>query len=73
MCCEQLFACTLQGLSDLCWDSAGKKLCTASDDCTLKLWDAATGECLRTLEGHTSFVFCCCFSSLGSTLVRIML
>ena len=60
----------MQGISDLSWDALGEKLCTASDDFTLKLWDAAKGECLRTLEGHTSYVFCCCFAPIGNALVR---
>ena len=60
----------MQGVSDLSWDAMGEKLCTASDDFTLKLWDVGKGECLRTLEGHTSYVFCCCFAPIGNALVR---
>ena len=65
-------ACTAiktQGISDVCWDSRSKYLCSASDDRTLKLWEAATGECLRTLEGHTNYVFCCKFNPDGNMLV----
>ena len=60
----------MQGISDLSWDALGEKLCTASDDFTLKLWDVGKGECLRTLEGHTSYVFCCCFAPMGNALER---
>lgn len=67
---RNLKAARMQGISDLSWDALGEKLCTASDDFTLKLWDAAKGECLRTLEGHTSYVFCCCFAPIGNALVR---
>ena len=59
----------MQGLSDVCWDIHGTKLCTASDDFTLRLWDVATGQCLRTLEGHTSHAFCCCFNPVQNAVV----
>lgn len=60
----------LQGLSDVCWNREGGLLATASDDATLRLWDAETGQSLRVLEGHTHYVFSCCFSEGGNLLVR---
>ncbi|GJC89282.1 vegetative incompatibility protein HET-E-1 [Colletotrichum liriopes] len=30
----------------------GTQLGSASKDCTVKVWDSATGHCLRTLEGQ---------------------
>ena len=27
---------------------------SGSDDKTVRIWNADTGECIRTLEGHTS-------------------
>jgi WD40 repeat protein len=30
---------------------------SGSFDCTLKLWDAASGALVRTFEGHGSYVF----------------
>jgi WD40 repeat protein len=59
-----------QGLSDVAWERSGRYLCTASDDQTLRLWDASTGACLRTLEGHTNYVFCCAFNPIMNHVVR---
>ena len=61
-------AAALQGVSDVAWHPTGKFLATASDDKTLKLWAANSGDCLRTLKGHTSYVFCCVFTPKGNVL-----
>ena len=34
----------------------GSRALSGSYDCTLRLWDLATGEILRTLKGHTRAV-----------------
>ncbi len=54
----------------MAWDPSDRYLATASDDRTLILWGAAAGERLRTLEGHTNFVFCCAFNPRQSSLAR---
>ncbi|MGH9854902.1 MAG: WD40 repeat domain-containing protein, partial [Blastocatellia bacterium] len=38
-------------------------------DSTLKVWDAMTGEMLRTLEGHSAYVIGCAFSPDGKLIV----
>jgi F-box and WD-40 domain protein MET30 len=51
---------TLRGHSD--WvnsvriDSASRTIFTASDDCTVKLWDLDTKKCIHTFEGHVGQV-----------------
>ena len=36
----------------------GRRVVSASDDKTLKVWDVATGECVATLKGHSVTVRC---------------
>ena len=36
----------------------GRRVVSASDDKTLKVWDVATGKCVATLEGHSDYVRC---------------
>ena len=35
----------------------GRRVVSGSHDKTVKVWDAATGECVATLEGHSSWVW----------------
>lgn len=35
----------------------GKQFVSASNDCTLKVWDLESGAVLHTLEGHDSFIY----------------
>ncbi|RMZ91515.1 hypothetical protein DV736_g1240, partial [Chaetothyriales sp. CBS 134916] len=37
-------------------DTASRTLVTASDDCTVKLWDLDSRRCIRTYEGHVGHV-----------------
>jgi hypothetical protein len=46
----------------------GKLLASESGDRTVRLWDAATGAALQTLEGHTSIVWAVAFSPDGKLL-----
>ncbi len=47
----------------------GTWIVSASEDKTLKVWDAATGSELRTLVGHTDTVTACAVSPDGTWIV----
>ena len=42
MCCCDVAVMLLQGISDVGWSHDSKYLVSASDDKTLKIWEAAT-------------------------------
>jgi WD40 repeat protein len=46
----------------------GRLLASASGDTTVRLWDAQTGALLRTLEGHTDWVWSVAFAPDGRLL-----
>jgi NB-ARC domain/WD domain, G-beta repeat len=52
---------------------AGDYIVSASDDQTLKVWDAHTGEERRTLRGHTDNVRGCAISPAGDFIVSASL
>jgi F-box and WD-40 domain protein 1/11 len=42
---------------------------SGSNDCKIKVWDAQTGACLRTLVGHTALVRALAFDPASRRLV----
>ncbi|HEY0753028.1 MAG TPA: NB-ARC domain-containing protein [Ktedonobacteraceae bacterium] len=64
---------TLRGHSDWVngcgYSPDGSRIVSASNDGTLKVWDAASGEERLTLRGHSSVVIGCGYSADGSRIV----
>jgi WD40 repeat protein len=57
---------TLEGHSDsvdsVAFSGDSTRLASASNDNTIKVWDASSGKCLQTLEGHSDLVYSVAFS-----------
>jgi WD40 repeat protein len=57
---------TLEGhsgdVNSVAFSHDSTRLASASDDRTVKIWDAGSGECLQTLESHSGWVLTVAFS-----------
>ena len=51
------------------WNADGSRIVSGSGDKTLKVWDAATGKAVLTLEGHSGAVMSVSWNADGSRIV----
>jgi serine/threonine protein kinase/WD40 repeat protein len=51
------------------WHPDGRILATTCDDYRIRLWDVASGQLLRVLEGHRSLGIGCSFTPTGDRLL----
>ena len=71
---ENWSAClqTLEGhsgsVTSVTFSHDSTRLASASDDKTVKVWDAVSGACLQTLQGHSSYVMSVAFSHNSTRL-----
>ncbi|KAJ3089135.1 hypothetical protein HK102_007123 [Quaeritorhiza haematococci] len=70
---SQSVLCTMDGHTDcveaVAFSADGLWVCSGSVDCTVRTWDAGTGELVRTLEGHSEEVKAVAFSPGGKQIV----
>ena len=62
----------LQGHKDpitrIRWSPDGRKLASASTDNSIRIWDAETGQCIKTITGHDNWIWCVSWSPNGLML-----
>ncbi len=51
------------------YSSGGTRIVSGSDDKTVRVWDAASGRLLLSLQGHLGSVLACAFSPNGTRIV----
>jgi len=55
------------GVNWCAWSPDGSHLASASEDETVRVWDAVSGREVATLEGHTDQVYSCAWSPVDGT------
>ncbi|MGE5341688.1 MAG: hypothetical protein ACM3SY_09425 [Candidatus Omnitrophota bacterium] len=57
------------GVKSAVYSSDGKRILSASDDHTIKEWDAETGQCIKTISGHKGWVRSAVYRSDGKRIL----
>jgi WD40 repeat protein len=56
-------------IRSVAFSSDGSQIISGSDDNTVRVWDAVSGEAKHTLSGHTSLITSVAFSPEGSQII----
>jgi len=40
-------------VKEVSWSIDGSRICSGSADHTVRVWEVSSGECIRTLKGHS--------------------
>ncbi|KIM32665.1 hypothetical protein M408DRAFT_312837 [Serendipita vermifera MAFF 305830] len=60
---QNVFVGHTRGVQSISFSSDGRRIVSGSEDCTIRVWDAETGEVVAgPLEGHTGHVYSVAFS-----------
>ena len=57
------FEKTTGGDSQVAFSPDGATLASGAEDQTVRLWEVSSGECLKTLQGHTEIAWSVAFST----------
>lgn len=52
-------------INSITYSNDDKYIVTSSQDCSIKIWNSKTGECLRTIRGHDDYVLGAVFDPSG--------
>lgn len=63
----------VRGCFCIAWSPDGRSIASGSYDRSVRIWDATTGECVRTLNGHTQGVDAVAWSPDGALLASASL
>ena len=65
---KQTPALNIGNIRSVVYSPDGKVIASSSEDKTVRLWDAATGEVLKTLSGHSDWVSALAYSPDGKVI-----
>ena len=68
---SRLFCGHSDKVNTIMYSPNGEYIVSASDDMTVRVWDAETRQCLHVLEGHTSRVISAAYSPDGQYIVSV--